>query len=233
MILSSGEYLFNWPLDKHIITSGYYRHGNLKGQYHGGLDLRASMSTPVYAAEDGEVDDVDKKGSRTTYGVFIKLYHGKYKGGGLVTIYAHLSQVLVSKGDKVSKGQLIGLSGNTGASTAPHLHFEIRYCAHKSNPLVWLDNDFEKAYPEVYTYGVNEHAVEVDREQPQATNVGGELFKVFTVATSGKDTENLSAYLLERDIPFTTTAYHTFDEFASAINSRITAFNDDKIVTKG
>ncbi|NJP10985.1 MAG: peptidoglycan DD-metalloendopeptidase family protein [Leptolyngbyaceae cyanobacterium RU_5_1] len=87
-------------------------------RFHRGLDLGAPMGTPVLAAQSGRVDTAD---FLSGYGLTIILRHGNTQQ----TLYAHLSQVLVKPGDWVKQGQLIGQVGSTGASTGPHLHFEL------------------------------------------------------------------------------------------------------------
>lgn len=119
-------------------TSGYYGMpiaSGVKTQgIHGynSIDIGAPIGTPVYAAADGEVIVV-KGGSAWNggYGNYIVIKHSN----GTQTLYAHLSKNQVSIGDNVSKGEQIGLSGNTGRSTGPHLHYEVRGA---NNPLAKL-----------------------------------------------------------------------------------------------
>lgn len=95
-------------------------HGRLLygGKPHNGLDIGVPIGTPIYAAGDGEVVAADNNG-RYQYGKYVLIKHEN----NLATIYAHLSQSVVHKGDAVRRGQLIGYSGNTGYSVGPHLHF--------------------------------------------------------------------------------------------------------------
>ena len=88
-------------------------------KWHKGVDLAANTGTPIYASGDGTVTH---SGSGTGYGLYIKISHA----GGVETRYAHCSELLVSKGDKVKEGQLIALVGNTGISGGSHLHWEVR-----------------------------------------------------------------------------------------------------------
>ena len=98
-----------------------------KSKTHGGVDFRASIGTPILAAEDGIVmasDNNDKGTSRWQkyqYGQHVLIEHDN----NLATLYAHLSTRLVSKGERVTRGQVIGYSGSTGYSTGPHLHFGV------------------------------------------------------------------------------------------------------------
>ena len=77
---------------------------------------------------------VTRAGNAGDYGILVEINHGN----GWVTRYAHNSSVKVKVGQKVSKGQTIALSGNTGRSTGPHVHFEIRYNGSAKNPMTYL-----------------------------------------------------------------------------------------------
>ena len=88
-------------------------------QRHAGIDYSASVGTPVSASADATVIYAGNKGA---YGKTLELDHGQ----GLVTKYAHLSRIDVKLGQKVTRGQVIGGVGNTGRSTGPHLHYEVR-----------------------------------------------------------------------------------------------------------
>ena len=147
MRLSNGEVLLAWPLAEHTITAGWYYSD---GILHRAIDLRAAVGTPVYAAEDGTVDWVQTWDGRSTsgnqsYGNLVRIRHADYHGGKLQTLYAHLQRVTVKNGQAVREGELIGYSGNTGNSTGPHLHFEVRLSGTRFNPLNWLDGDFAAA----------------------------------------------------------------------------------------
>jgi murein DD-endopeptidase MepM/ murein hydrolase activator NlpD len=96
-------------------TSGY---GTRWGRMHRGIDIAASVGTPIYAADGGTVT---YSGWQGTYGYMVEIDHGN----GYKTRYAHCSKLLVSKGTKVYKGQHIANVGNTGRSTGPHLHLEV------------------------------------------------------------------------------------------------------------
>ena len=147
MRLSNGEVLLRWPLSTHIITAGWTY---TDGSAHNAIDLRAAVGTPVYAAEDGTVDWLQTWDGRTktgmqSYGNAVRLRHAAYNGGILQTLYAHLKEIKVKCGQTVKEGELIGYSGNTGNSTGPHLHFEVRLNGTRYNPLNWLDADFSCA----------------------------------------------------------------------------------------
>ncbi len=96
--------------------------------FHKGIDLAADKGTPIYASLDGTVHF---SGTATGYGLYIRLKHD----GGVETRYGHCSQLLVKKGEKVKKGQIIGLVGSTGISTGSHLHFEVRINGEAVDPL--------------------------------------------------------------------------------------------------
>jgi len=96
--------------------------------FHKGIDLAAPKGTPIYASADGTIHFA---GTGTGYGLYIRLRHD----GGVETRYGHCSQLLVKKGDKVKKGQIIALVGSTGVSSGSHLHFEVRINGEAVDPL--------------------------------------------------------------------------------------------------
>ncbi|MBP6858179.1 MAG: peptidoglycan DD-metalloendopeptidase family protein [Candidatus Pacebacteria bacterium] len=105
---------FTHPIPGSVLTQG--AHG------YNGVDFGAPTGTKVLAAASGKVLIAKGSGYNGGYGENIVIEHDN----GTQTLYAHLSSVLVSEGDEVTKGQKIALSGNTGRSTGPHLHFEVR-----------------------------------------------------------------------------------------------------------
>ena len=116
---SSGWY---WPTVNKTITSGF---GIIRsdGAYHQGIDIRATVGTDVYAARPGTVY---RSGWNDSMGNYISIYHGKNSAGKYIfSTYMHLSQRLVSAGQYVQGNSLIGKTGNTGASSGPHLHFHV------------------------------------------------------------------------------------------------------------
>lgn len=117
-----------FPLDsKGFVTRGIGS-GQEYGVAHPGLDIAVASSTQVRAAGGGLVVEVSET---PEYGKMIRLSHPeKYE-----TLYGHLSQALVKQGDKVALGAVIALSGNTGRSTAPHLHFEVRKDGQAVDPM--------------------------------------------------------------------------------------------------
>ena len=112
-------------------------------KFHYGMDFSAPIGTPIYATGDGTVEKIKKSRSKKDYGNYILINHGyDYQ-----SFYAHLDKVIVSKGKKVKRGDLIGYVGNTGKSTAPHLHYEVRYKKKKINPVNFYHSDLT---PEEY-----------------------------------------------------------------------------------
>ncbi len=134
-IPNGSESAFRCPLRVPIdVTSKYgHRYHPITGRYrlHEGIDFRASVGTRVYAAQSGKVIYAGRRGG---YGKVVGIQHA----GDWTTWYGHLSRIRVSVGGKVDQGQVIGLSGNTGMSTGPHLHFEIRYKGKSENPVRYL-----------------------------------------------------------------------------------------------
>jgi murein DD-endopeptidase MepM/ murein hydrolase activator NlpD len=114
-----------WPLKKVQVTSEY---GKRDGRFHEGIDLRAGLGTSVHAVADGEVAFA---GRLSGYGRMVVVRHK----GGLYSLYAHHSKNLVSKGASIRRGQKIALSGNSGRSSGPHLHFEVRRGVAAVDPL--------------------------------------------------------------------------------------------------
>ena len=108
---------------------------------HAGMDFTADRGTEVYATGDGVVEAIEKK--RWGYGKSIIINHGY----GYKTRYAHLSAFEVRVGQKVKRGELIGLVGSTGKSTGPHLHYEVVVNGTKVNPIGYYHSDLS---PEQY-----------------------------------------------------------------------------------
>jgi murein DD-endopeptidase MepM/ murein hydrolase activator NlpD len=106
-----------------------------KQQHHKGVDLSADRGTPIYAPADGVVEVV--RASRTGFGNLLKIRHAF----GFSTLYAHLDGFHVKSGHFVHKGELIAMSGNTGLSTAPHLHYEVHFLDRALNPQSFMDWD--------------------------------------------------------------------------------------------
>jgi murein DD-endopeptidase MepM/ murein hydrolase activator NlpD len=99
--------------------------------YHRGIDFHARTGTPVVSTADGMVTMAKKKGN---FGLAIEVNHGN----GFKTRYAHLSKMLVKRGQRVRRGDIIGLVGNTGLSTGSHLHYEVIFRKAHRNPLQYI-----------------------------------------------------------------------------------------------
>ena len=106
-----------------------------KQQHHKGVDLSANRGTPIYAPADGVVEVV--RSSKQGFGNLLKIRHAF----GFSTLYAHLDEFKVKSGHFVHKGELIASSGNTGLSTAPHLHYEVHFLDRALNPQSFMDWD--------------------------------------------------------------------------------------------
>ena len=125
---------FIYPLNS-VITSDY---GNARvfneslQSFHSGTDFRAAIGTPIKATNDGVVVLAQ---DRYYAGKSVVLDHGH----GIYSVYFHLSQIDVSVGDKLSRGEVLGLSGDTGRVTGPHLHFGIMVQGYAINPLHFID----------------------------------------------------------------------------------------------
>jgi len=118
-LAGTGEFM--WPTKGHITQRSWH--------CHRAVDVASAEGTPIYASDSGSVVVA---GMQTGgYGKVVIVNHGN----GFQTLYAHLSVISVSVGQSVAKGQRVGLMGNTGFSTGPHLHFEIREGSQLRDPL--------------------------------------------------------------------------------------------------
>ena len=106
---------------------------------HTGIDFAAAIGTPVYATADGNIDQLEI--SFSGYGKMLEIDHGF----GYRSRYAHMHGFAVHKGQKVKRGDLIGYVGNTGLSTAPHLHYEVFVNGVHANPVHYFFNDLNPA----------------------------------------------------------------------------------------
>lgn len=127
------------PVRKKKITSGFgYRVHPVSGrwEFHEGVDLKMPHGSPVYATADGTVSFAAR---RYGYGLVVYIDHPS----GFSTRYAHCSRLVVRKGERVRKGQIIAFVGRTGTTTGTHLHYEVRYKNRLLNPARFLDLDFK------------------------------------------------------------------------------------------
>ncbi len=124
---------FIWPAPGGVSSPYGMREHPIMGGYkmHNGIDISAPYGASVKAADGGTVIYA---GSMGGYGNVVLINHG----GGISTLYAHLSSISVSNGSSVSQGQVVGRVGSTGMSSAPHLHFEVRINGNPTNPMGYL-----------------------------------------------------------------------------------------------
>lgn len=116
-----------WPLSVPSYRTRGMAAGTPNEEVHPGIDLAVPEGSDVRASGGGVVE---RAGTDSSYGLFVLLQHP----AGYQTMYGHLSRILVSRGDTVTAGQVIALTGNTGRSTAPHLHFEVRLHGRSIDP---------------------------------------------------------------------------------------------------
>ncbi|MHA6317791.1 M23 family metallopeptidase [Altererythrobacter sp. CAU 1778] len=124
------------PLENARMSSSYgsRTHPVLGGRRdHKGVDLAAPTGTPIYATADGMVSRANWFSS---YGQFVSIEHG----ADIQTRFAHLSRIIVSEGEQVRKGDIIGYVGSTGRSTGPHLHYEVRVDGRAMNPADYIND---------------------------------------------------------------------------------------------
>lgn len=127
---------FGYRIDPHYKTRAF----------HAGMDFTAPSGTPIYSTGNGKVARADN--SAKGYGNHVRIDHGY----GYVTLYAHMSKILVRIGQDVKRGDIIGLVGNTGKSVGPHCHYEVRKNGDPLNPVNFYFNDLS---PEQYEIMVN------------------------------------------------------------------------------
>ncbi len=124
-----------WPTQGWISSEFGYRISPFTGQreFHKGLDISGPEGTPIIAPAEGVAIFTGKNGA---YGLSLVLDHGN----GITTRYAHLLKIVIKNGEKVKRGEIIAYMGNTGRSTGPHLHYEVRLNGVPVNPLRYILN---------------------------------------------------------------------------------------------
>ncbi len=110
-------------------------------KFHAGMDFSAPTGTPIYSTGDGKVTRADSRSSG--YGRHVRIDHGY----GYLTLYGHMSKILVRPGQTIKRGEIIGYVGNTGKSVGPHLHYEVHKNGKAVNPVNFYFNDLS---PEEY-----------------------------------------------------------------------------------
>ena len=189
-------YVFAWPVPQcYVVNSGV---GPRWGTYHTGLDIGGAHGYPIHACDAGTViqtnttctHDYGKYEScncGSGYGNFVMIDHGN----DFITLYGHMSEVLVEPGDKVKQGDIIGLMGSTGFSTGDHLHLEIRYQGAILNPAYYLDVNVDVSdgeMPEISrSSDTDEDVIIVTETDPDAKN---ETIKVEETPKSEDDDED-------------------------------------------
>ncbi len=137
---SSSSIPAGWPIDRSSVGSiGSYgiRLHPIKMRFikHKGIDLSCAMGTPIYATADGVIKISDQGEAKKGYGQMVLITHnGQYKSR-----YAHLSSRVVSVGQRVQRGQVIGYVGSSGSSTGPHLHYEVLKSDQAVNPMTYIN----------------------------------------------------------------------------------------------
>lgn len=140
-----------WPIDRAALHNNHIGAFNLRRFHpvlgyvrpHRGIDFGCDRGTPVYATGDATVEIASETGYNGGYGRMVLLDHEF----GYKTRYAHLSKVLVKPGERVARGQVIALTGNTGVSTGPHLHYEVIHKGTPVNPINYFNRNMT---PEEY-----------------------------------------------------------------------------------
>lgn len=135
--LKSVKEKFTKPVDGIIRSDFGPRKAPVNGAstFHAGIDFRAAIGTPVKSITEGKVI---KAGTSRGYGIAVFIDHGIINGKHITSEYGHLSKCEVKIGDKITSGQIIAKSGNTGHSTGPHLHLTIKEDGKAVNPKKYL-----------------------------------------------------------------------------------------------
>ena len=120
-----------WPVRGYITKSYSVTGGPGDAEYHPGIDIGVERGTPVRSAASGYITEAAWD---DTYGYYVRIDHGY----GIKTLYGHNDRLVVMRGERVGRGQTIAYSGNTGRSTAPHLHFEVIQDNVNVDPLKYL-----------------------------------------------------------------------------------------------
>lgn len=130
-LLATGCSIPRWPVQGALISPYGIRFLGVTPDLHRGVDIRVPDGTEVLAMADGRVRFA---GSMSGYGQVVWLDHP----GGVISVYAHLSTIRVSKGEEVDGRQTIGLSGHSGNAAGPHLHFEVWRHGREVDPVAFL-----------------------------------------------------------------------------------------------
>lgn len=156
---------FSMPTTNQRVTSKFGYRPRFRRQ-HKGVDVKVFIGDTICAAFDGKIRVVADEGRRKGYGKYVVIRHDN----GLETIYGHLSKQLVVENEYVKSGQAIGLGGNTGRSTGPHLHFETRLIGQELNPELLFDFSNQDVTGDTYTY----YSPQARRKAAQIARAKGE-----------------------------------------------------------
>ncbi|MGY6521190.1 MAG: peptidoglycan DD-metalloendopeptidase family protein [Mongoliitalea sp.] len=162
---------YKMPLDETRITSEF---GFRRYRWHHGTDLKLTVGTPIYSVFDGIVRI--RSYDRTGYGYYVVVRHKN----GLETLYGHMSRITVDVGQEVKAGDVLGLGGNTGRSTGPHLHFEVRYQGLSINPTQIFDFNLGRLRSDVYmiTASSFDHVVQTQQSVVHRVRSGETLSSI-------------------------------------------------------
>lgn len=150
------------------------KYGMRRGRWHHGTDLDLEIGDPVYAAFDGVVRIA--KVNRGGYGKYVLIRHKN----GMETLYGHLNKYVVKEGTLVKAGDIIGEGGNTGRSSGPHLHFEVRYRGHSIDPIHLYDFKKDKLLTKDFTLTRTHYADYIESLKAQYCRVrsGDSLWRI-------------------------------------------------------
>ena len=167
---------FTMPTTSRVVTSNFGYRPTFR-RMHKGIDVKVYTGDTIRSAFEGKVRVVDYEGAG--YGYFVVVRHKN----GLETIYAHLSKQLVTTGQVVKSGQVIGLGGNTGRSFGSHLHFEARFLGVAINPALIFDFARQDVTGDFFTFRSDEETRN-SRLMASAPEVGGEVEMPAEVASN-------------------------------------------------
>lgn len=131
LLVTAGCAIPRWPVEAPVTSAWGLRFRGLRPDIHKGVDLAAPMGTEVRTMAPGRVRFA---GTMAGYGQVVWVDHG----GSVLSVYAHLSRILVGTGQAVGAGTVLGLSGASGDATGPHLHFEIWRWGRQQDPVALL-----------------------------------------------------------------------------------------------
>ena len=171
------------PIRGNYVTS-HYGYRPQFGRTHKGIDLRAAVGDTVYSAFSGRVRLT--RFERGGYGFYVIVRHEN----GLETVYGHLSRFLVKPDQYVKAGQPIALSGNTGRSTGPHLHFETRFMGYAINPEAIFDFANRCTHTDSYTFSKATYTKARDYAPSKRYNQAKKETKETTTTASVKNDRN-------------------------------------------